>query len=361
MSDGSGNLAITYNGNGTAEGDVNGFQIGPPPAPTVSLQFPTNGAVFTFPINSYLSAFATVKGGGFINLQYFMNGVSLGPVQLYPYYPTVTNLNPGTYAFTAVATSAAGISATSSPVSISIIAVPTVSITSPTNYAVFASPANVNLAATTMVGYGAVTNVQYFVNGAPLGSAQTPPFNLTAGNLTLGAYTFTAVATAAGISATSSPVGISVIGQLNNSAAYTWTTFAGASSIGSADGVGGNAQFLIPTGSAVDTNGNLYVADTLNDTIREITPAGSVSTIAGWAGSPGYVDGMNRNARFYYPSRIALDRAGNLYVQDDLNNAIRKITPVGTNWMVTTIAGAGPAYDQYGRSHRRRLCRWHGN
>ncbi|HEY1662174.1 MAG TPA: Ig-like domain-containing protein [Verrucomicrobiae bacterium] len=348
MSDGSGNLAITYNGNGTAEGDINGFQLGPPPAPTVIIQNPANGAIFTYPINSYLSAFASVKSGGSINLQYFMNGVSFGPAQVYPYYPTVTNLTPGTYAFTAVATSAAGISATSSPVTISVIAVPTVNITSPTNYAVFASPASVNLAATTTVGYGAVTNVQYFANGASVGMAQTPPYNLTVGNLMLGAYTFTAVATAAGISATSSPVGISVLGQLNNASAYTWTTFAGASSIGSADGVGSSAQFAIPVGGAVDTNGNLYVVDYLNDTIREITPAGSVSTIAGWPGSAGYVDGMNRNARFAQPTRIAVDKTGNLYVVDNLNNAIRKITPVGTNWIVTTIAGAGPAFDQYG-------------
>jgi DNA-binding beta-propeller fold protein YncE len=93
---------------------------------------------------------------------------------------------------------------------------------------------------------------------------------------------------------------------------------------------------------AVDEAGNLYVADSLNDTIRKITPAGTnwvVSFVAGMFGRGGRADGMNGIAQFNQPSGLAVDRSGNLYVADTLNNAIRKITPWGTNWVVSTITG----------------------
>lgn len=140
---------------------------------------------------------------------------------------------------------------------------------------------------------------------------------------------------------------LSAIAQSNNAAAYTWTTFAGTSGMGNADGVGGNAQFNHPAGAAVDTNGNVYVADTFNNTIRKITPAGRVSTLAGFAGSSGSADGLNSAARFNGPSGTTIDSAGNLYVVDSGNNTIRKINPAGTNWVVSTLAGR-PQFDLAG-------------
>jgi uncharacterized protein YjiK len=131
-----------------------------------------------------------------------------------------------------------------------------------------------------------------------------------------------------------------------SSLAYTFSTLAGKASEGSADGIGSTAQFFFPAdvaaaaGVAADTNGNLYVADTDNHTIRKVTSAGVVSTIAGFAGIYGSTDGTGSNARFSYPTGIAVDNAGNLYVADNDNNEIRKITPVGTNWVVSTIAGS---------------------
>ncbi|MBI2927853.1 MAG: hypothetical protein HYY24_19345 [Verrucomicrobia bacterium] len=115
------------------------------------------------------------------------------------------------------------------------------------------------------------------------------------------------------------------------------TTLAGsASQIGGADGSGSAAHFNRPTGVAVDSNGNVYVADSANSTIRKVTPAGVVTTLAGSLGLGGSADGTGRAARFSGPEGVAVDSAGNVYVADNSNSTIRKITPGG---VVTTLAG----------------------
>jgi hypothetical protein len=121
------------------------------------------------------------------------------------------------------------------------------------------------------------------------------------------------------------------------------STIAGTAGVNdSADGTNGSALFNYPSGITVDANGNLYVADSGNDTIRKLTPVGTnwvVTTIAGKAQSFGSDDGTNSVARFYGPSSITMDGPGNLYVADSGNDTIRKLTPAGTNWVVATIAG----------------------
>src|SRR5947207_3719540 len=115
------------------------------------------------------------------------------------------------------------------------------------------------------------------------------------------------------------------------------TTFAGITRLpGSANGMGGVAQFYYPNGVAADKAGNVYVADTSNSTVRKITSAGVVTTLAGMAGVVGSVDGTGSAAQFYYPYAVAVDASGNVYVADTYNFTVRKITPVG---VVTTLAG----------------------
>ena len=115
------------------------------------------------------------------------------------------------------------------------------------------------------------------------------------------------------------------------------STFAGtALSSGKTDGTGAAARFKNPRGVAVDSSDNVYVGDTSNHTIRKITPDGVVSTFAGTAEISGNADGPGTAASFTYPNGVAVDSSGNVYVADTYNHTIRKITPDG---VVTTLAG----------------------
>lgn len=111
---------------------------------------------------------------------------------------------------------------------------------------------------------------------------------------------------------------------------------------GYADGPALQARFRSPAGLALDSAGNLLVAESGNHTVRKLAPDGIVSTVAGSPGPDGYgygyVDGPAAAAKFWWLSDVAPDSNGNLYVSDTFNHRIRKITPAG---QVTTVAGSG--------------------
>jgi PKD repeat protein len=129
--------------------------------------------------------------------------------------------------------------------------------------------------------------------------------------------------------------------------AVTVSTIAGSpGKRGSADGQGTDARFSDPSSVVPDRSGNLFVGD-FNNTIRKITPGGLVSTIAGSAGSAGFVDGDGAKARFHDPHDLAVDGQGIVYVADQYNNAIRKVTQDGR---VSTLAGGTSGFaDGQGR------------
>lgn len=116
------------------------------------------------------------------------------------------------------------------------------------------------------------------------------------------------------------------------------STLAGSAGLaGSADGTGSAARFNRPRGIGVDQDFNVYVADFGSHTIRKITPGGTVTTLAGLAGTPGSQDGVGTGSRFNLPHGLSLDSAGNIYVADFGNHTIRRIA---LNGDVTTLGGS---------------------
>jgi streptogramin lyase len=133
---------------------------------------------------------------------------------------------------------------------------------------------------------------------------------------------------------------------------YRWTTLAGRATTGFDDGSAADARFNDPHGVAIDSSGNLYVADHANHTVRKISPHGVVTTLAGSPGQAGHADGAGAAARFTFPKGVAVDPQGNTYVADTGNHTVRKITPEGVVTTLAGLAGASGSTDGIGSAAR---------
>jgi sugar lactone lactonase YvrE len=206
----------------------------------------------------------------------------------------------------------------------------------PTNTLVgFGYPANLTVTAS---GLG-VLAYQWFKDGTTLSGSVSS--NLSIASAAPGdAGNYSVLISSGSDYRTSSIVSLTVL-------SYTFGTFAGvAGKYGYANGKGSAARFGGVDGLALDPLGNLYVAEwNGNNDIRKITPDGTVSLVAG-THVIGTNDGPGSLAQFYWPEGGVLDTNGNLFVSDNDNNSIRKLTPdgTGTNWTVTTLAGVPPTY-----------------
>ncbi|HEY4301424.1 MAG TPA: hypothetical protein VGM73_11145 [Candidatus Didemnitutus sp.] len=124
------------------------------------------------------------------------------------------------------------------------------------------------------------------------------------------------------------------------------STFAGEVGVpGAADGTGTSATFSSPQGMAIDSSGNIYVADYSAAIIRKITNVGVVTTLAGYAGIVGSASGTGNTATFNGPRAVAVDRSGNIFVADALNNIIRKVTSSGVVTTFSGVVGTGGSVD----------------
>ncbi len=128
------------------------------------------------------------------------------------------------------------------------------------------------------------------------------------------------------------------------------TTFAGATEEwGATDGKAAQARFEGPVALAFGPNGSLFVSDALNHAVRRIAPDGTVSTFAGKLGDDGFADGPPGTARLGKPAELAFDARGDLYVVDAFHHTLRKIAPDGT---LSTVAGLAGSDGDADGSHR---------
>jgi hypothetical protein len=250
-------LAVTSHSNGVGGSDVfdNVSVAGASnSAPTAAITSPANGTVFTPPANITINATASDSDGTVTKVDFYNGATLIGTDTTSPYSFAWNNVTSGIYSLTAVATDNGGATGTSAPVSITVNAKPTVSITSPANNAQFTSPANITINATASDSDGTVSKVDFYQNGILLGTDTTSPYSFAWNSVGAGSYTLTAIATDnLGGATTSAPIAI-VVNPGNNPPSVSITSPAN------------NAQFTAPANvtinaTASDTDGTVTKVD----------------------------------------------------------------------------------------------------
>ena len=334
--------------------------IGATPNVTGSASGIGSAALFNLPKNLAVNVGGTVFVADSVNDRISVGALLQSPVVTSATVITGTNYIPFSYTI-AVNTMATGFGVSALPPGLVLNAVTGVISGTPTATGTM----SVILSATNVLGTGTAT--------ATIGIASLPLPVFTSPGEALGvagspfSYTITAINTVTSFSASGLPAGLTlnastgvISGTLSAAGNYTvtlgainiggtttttltltvppnyvWSNFAGTPAVsGTVNGL--NALFNVPNGVAVDSGSNVYVADTTNQTIRMITPSGSVSLLAGTPGTHGTTNGQGSSALFYTPYGVAVDSGSNVYVADTSNNTIRMITPSG---LVSTLAG----------------------
>jgi len=193
-------------------------QIGTPNTPpTVTITNPPTGSSFSAPASLAVGASASDSDGTVAQVDFYQNGSLIGSDAISPYSVAVNNLNPGSYAYRAVATDNRGASTTSSVVNVTVTGVanqpPTVSITSPANNSTYNAPTNLPVTVNANDPDGSVSKVEFFRSGAKVGESSGSPFNFTWTNVLVGTFQLTAVASDnLGAMGTSAPISITFTG-----------------------------------------------------------------------------------------------------------------------------------------------------
>ena len=325
---------ISYSGTGTVQIVYNGLPTAPVISGTTDLgavSLSWSAPASALAITDYVVQYRLGSSGGWTT---FNDGTSATTGA------RVTGLTAGSsYQFQVAAVNSDGTGPYSSPLTLTV---------SPDIVATFASAATVPVTVSSLTATGASLTVN--LSYAPLAGQKLTVVNNTGAGPVTG--TFTGLAEGAEVTATYNgdtfKFKISYVGGTGNDVVLTRTsgvgagtvsTLAGSGTAGSANGTGTAASFRSPGTTAVDANGNVYIADTANHVIRRIDPLGAVTTLAGTAGSAGSANGTGSAARFSSPSGIVVDSTGaNLYVADTGNHQIRKI--VISTGVVTTVAGS---------------------
>jgi sugar lactone lactonase YvrE len=241
----------------------------------------------------------------------------------------VSNLSEGLHTITVLAADSADNLGSSNCSTTVDITPPSINISSPGNGDLILNNAATTLTGTASDSFSGIKETYFSLNSGPYNLATgtsnwSNSMNFNPGSNNIKAYCMDQ----AGNNSQTNQIYLSLV----------WvTTIAGTGTAGTNDGISNVATFNTPTGIIFDQTGNLYVADNSNNKIRKISLTGIVSTVAG-DGTPGNIDGPSNTATFNSPYGMVFDNIGNLYVAEQANHKIRKITPLG---MVTTFAGIG--------------------
>ncbi|HEY3757160.1 MAG TPA: protease pro-enzyme activation domain-containing protein [Opitutaceae bacterium] len=243
---------------------------------------------------------------------------------------------PGSYRYRALATSGSGAVAPTGPVPVQLATPPTATIVEglPTGPVQPLAQFNFQVSGSSANG----VSYQWELNGQPIPNEKQADYY---GFLTTASEgNYSVVVSDSRFPSLSVTVNLGYLALAEPDRIYHWSVLAGGNTRGYQDNTGAAAEFLAPTGIAVDPQGNVIVADSGNQAIRRITPAGVTTTVAGGNGL-GSNDGIGTAAHFNNPTGVSVDSQGNIYVADTGNAAIRKIAPDGT---VTTLAGGTPGH-----------------